>query len=261
MKIGWGLITNRDALWTNVIRGKYRCGNDLMPIINKRRQGSRLWSGIKEIWDTFNDGIEIVQRNTTVVARWKYEKSGVFTTKSAYNLLTQVEDPDDIVWSKLWKVKAPERCKMHVWLMLQGSLITNGFKRDRRLHVTGNCDNCIGDTESILHVSRDCPLARGIWLELGVSIYVQDFWNFDLVTWLKKNICNTTSIANSNWNVLFCITCWLLWIRRNERTHQGTTSSIVEALAEIHGVVRCMPSLFNLTGSHLLLLALVWIHL
>lgn len=38
MKIGWGLITNKDALWAKVVRGKYRCGDDLIPTIDKRRQ-------------------------------------------------------------------------------------------------------------------------------------------------------------------------------------------------------------------------------
>ena len=42
------------------------------------------------------------------------------------------------------------------------------------------------------------------------------------------------------WNILFCIICWLLWRRRNERTHQGITLSVIEALSEIFGIARCM---------------------
>lgn len=33
--VGWGLVTNRDALWSNVLRGKYRCEGDLLPFIDK----------------------------------------------------------------------------------------------------------------------------------------------------------------------------------------------------------------------------------
>ena len=39
---------------------------------------------------------------------------------------------------------------------------------------------------------------------------------------------------------IFCITCWLLGRRRNERVHDGNTLTGAEALAEIYGVARCM---------------------
>ena len=94
-------MTNKDALWTRVVRGKYRCGDDIIPMIDKRRKGSRLWSGVKEVWDTFLNGIEVEQRNVNTVVRWKHEKSGVFSTKSAYSMIIQGEKSEPKVWPKL----------------------------------------------------------------------------------------------------------------------------------------------------------------
>ena len=34
MKVGWGLVNNKDALWARVIRSKYKCGEDLLPNIS-----------------------------------------------------------------------------------------------------------------------------------------------------------------------------------------------------------------------------------
>ena len=162
MKIGWGLMTNKDALWTRVVRGKYRCGDDIIPTIDRRRRGSRLWCGIKKVWDSFINGVEVEQRNESIVVRWKHENNGVFSTRSAYNMITQVEQPEQNFWSKLWKVKAPERCKMHVWLLSQNRLATNGYKKTCGLHVRGDCAACTGEYEDIIHVSGDCSYAREI---------------------------------------------------------------------------------------------------
>ena len=95
-------------------------------------------------------------------------------------MLTHANIEDHNVWPKLWKVKAPERCKMHVWLMSQNRLFTNEFKRERGLHVSGVCDVCLDKGENISHVSRDCPKAREIWLELGVHHDDHEFWNSNI---------------------------------------------------------------------------------
>lgn len=36
MKLGWGLLNNRDALWARVLRSKYKCGVDLLPTVDKK---------------------------------------------------------------------------------------------------------------------------------------------------------------------------------------------------------------------------------
>ena len=37
MKLGWKLMNRRDDLWVKVIRSKYKCGNDLVPVIDHKR--------------------------------------------------------------------------------------------------------------------------------------------------------------------------------------------------------------------------------
>ena len=47
MKLGWGLINRRDALWVKLLREKYGCGSKLLPKINTAMVGSQVWKGIK----------------------------------------------------------------------------------------------------------------------------------------------------------------------------------------------------------------------
>lgn len=86
MKLGWGLVKKRDALWVRIIRDKYKCGEDLIPHINSTSSGSNVWTGIKRTWDKVCDGIIIDQDRNTV--RWKWERSGDFSIKSAYQVVT-----------------------------------------------------------------------------------------------------------------------------------------------------------------------------
>lgn len=48
MKLGWGLCKKKDEFWAQVLRNKYRYGDDLIPKINPKRPGSNVWAGIKK---------------------------------------------------------------------------------------------------------------------------------------------------------------------------------------------------------------------
>lgn len=50
MKLGWGLLTNRDALWVQVLRFKYGCGNLNIPSIKCTSRASHLWRGVCQAW-------------------------------------------------------------------------------------------------------------------------------------------------------------------------------------------------------------------
>ena len=49
-------MNRRDDLWVKVIRSKYKCGNDLVPIIDHKRLGSNNWLDIRNNWnEVMND--------------------------------------------------------------------------------------------------------------------------------------------------------------------------------------------------------------
>ncbi|KAF7840571.1 putative ribonuclease H protein At1g65750 family [Senna tora] len=57
MKLGWRLIDDKDSLWARVIRAKYHCGNDLIPIVKNKMDGSCVWKSICGVWNEMEQGL------------------------------------------------------------------------------------------------------------------------------------------------------------------------------------------------------------
>lgn len=50
LKRGWELISNKDALWVQVLHFKYHCGNLPIPLIKCGTRVSHVWRGICKYW-------------------------------------------------------------------------------------------------------------------------------------------------------------------------------------------------------------------
>ncbi|XP_057451938.1 uncharacterized protein LOC130743727 [Lotus japonicus] len=50
MKLGWGLVSTPDALWARVLRGKYSCGTDHFPVVQRKSRESHVWRAIRVTW-------------------------------------------------------------------------------------------------------------------------------------------------------------------------------------------------------------------
>lgn len=57
MKINWGLVHEPDALWARVLRHKYGCGDNALPIVSHRASESSIWNGVRNTWEDFSCGI------------------------------------------------------------------------------------------------------------------------------------------------------------------------------------------------------------
>lgn len=60
-------MLSREDLRVQIMRAKYKCGDDMLPIIDTNRAGSNLWKGIcnswvkvqQNLWRTIGDGAQI----------------------------------------------------------------------------------------------------------------------------------------------------------------------------------------------------------
>lgn len=57
MKLGWGLIYKPGTLWVRVLRGKYECGEGLIPLVRKKNRESLVWQGIRKTWEPLSKGL------------------------------------------------------------------------------------------------------------------------------------------------------------------------------------------------------------
>ena len=145
---------------------------------------------------------------------WGQTPNGQFTVKSAYTLLTRDENPRPQMGSffrSMWRVVAPERVRMFLWLVANQAIMTNAERHRRHLSGTDLCQVCRGGIETIIHVLRDCPAIKGIWERFVPRMRREAFFRMPLLEWLYKNLCDNNAGGGVPWATIFDLTLWWGW--------------------------------------------------
>ena len=145
-----------------------------MPAIDRKRQGSNVWSGINKAWEHVESGIEV--DSSQGVVRWKYSNSDLFTIKSAYDSIMKEEVSNEKVWGKLWKLPIIQHCKSFLWLAFHNKLLSNEVRLNRNLCADATCKACGDSLESLLHILRDCGATRDLWMSIIKPYFCQRFF-------------------------------------------------------------------------------------
>uniref|UniRef100_A0A2N9GG60 Reverse transcriptase zinc-binding domain-containing protein n=1 Tax=Fagus sylvatica TaxID=28930 RepID=A0A2N9GG60_FAGSY len=101
---------------------------------------------------------------------WKATSSGIFTVKSAYQLaiLTKHESVSGSsstmkqyrkFWKVLWKIKVPDKIKIHLWRACMNALPTGLALHRRRVINDPLCPVCGGEVETPTHALWSCSYA------------------------------------------------------------------------------------------------------
>lgn len=144
---------------------------------------------------------------------WREAKDGRFSVRSAYAFLIKdiVPRPNmEDLYKRVWRVMAPERVRVFLWLVTLQVIMTNMERQRRHLSDNGICQLCKGGDESILHALRDCPAAEGLWKKIVNPSRQQRFFNQTLFEWLYENLANV-SANGDQWPSLFALTVWWCW--------------------------------------------------
>ncbi|CAA7018343.1 unnamed protein product [Microthlaspi erraticum] len=145
---------------------------------------------------------------------WGGSAEGKFTVKSAYSLLTLNESPRQNMeqfWKRVWRVKAPERVRVFLWLVCKQAIMTNVERKRRHLCDSDVCSVCCGGFETILHVLRDCPAMAGIWQRIVPARERSEFFSQSLLVWLFQNLKEETSMNGVPWATQFAMGVWWGW--------------------------------------------------
>ncbi|CAN1845775.1 Putative ribonuclease H protein At1g65750 [Linum perenne] len=150
---------------------------------------------------------------------WGLESSGLFSIKSAYNLICETESrPTSSWWKAVWKWNGPNRIRHFLWLAVRDKLLTNDVRCRRGLCPDAVCSCCGSGNETILHVLRDCEFARDTWLKVGGIELNGNDWQLPLEEWFQLFLAKDKGL-------IFGITCWFLWRTKNERIFAGKADS------------------------------------
>ena len=108
--------------------------------------------------------IKLPRAGAMDVLAWHYEKSGVFSVRSAYRLAVSIqnlartpasssanEGDDWRIWDIIWKANVPQKIKIFGWRVATCTLATKKNKWKRTLEVNSTCNICGNGEEDEFH--------------------------------------------------------------------------------------------------------------
>ena len=123
---------------------------------------------------------------------WHYEKNGLFSVKSAYNLALKLKDSQDKLgqssgdpcgerrlWDLIWKANIPQKIRIFAWRAATNSLAVQTNRVKHHQITSGMCSICGVEDESTFHALVTCSKARALRLALRES------WNIPDEEWFK----------------------------------------------------------------------------
>lgn len=99
------------------------------------------------------------------MAIWEATPDGEFSVKSAYDLLVNEDSSNSNTqsWITIWKWPGTQRARIFFWKVMNGDLITNGYRRSRDMASSSLYPLCGSHDETTLHILRDCYLVDELW--------------------------------------------------------------------------------------------------
>ncbi|KAL0001440.1 hypothetical protein SO802_015221 [Lithocarpus litseifolius] len=139
---------------------------------------------------------------------------------------------NQVVWSKIWKVKTPLKINTFVWKLLHDSLPTFSTLRQRGIPVDSNCAFCNEHEETSTHLFLLCLFSRACWHGSTLAIHSSDFSNISIQQWLTVIMNNHNSKDPTSMNYLpsLFITLWTIWNHRNRVVHEGISPNPMQVI-------------------------------
>jgi hypothetical protein len=106
---------------------------------------------------------------------WFYERSGIFTVRSAYKLAVEAErdeesragssarmDGSRLLYGEIWSANVPSKVRIFAWRLSQDGLVTQVNQKMRTLEKDAICQVCGREDESGHHVVIRCTKAAAL---------------------------------------------------------------------------------------------------
>jgi hypothetical protein len=199
-----------------------------------------------QLWDAL---LEVNLSDDNDQHSWRWEASGSFSTKSAYQAFFNgaiTFEP----WRRLWKSWAPAKCKVFLWLAIRNKCWTADRLAKRGLPHPDNCMFCDQADEDIQHVLVGCVFAREFWYKILASVGLQtcapNQSDEVFADWWRRARKRADKIKRKGLNSLIILGAWILWKHRNACVFEGARPSIQHILQNFS----LERKLWHLAGAH-----------
>lgn len=124
---------------------------------------------------SFND------TSTADEVKWTKNPSGYFSTKSAYELIAdiQTQRQDEGLWKMVWKIKGPQTIRVFLWKLLNNGVFTNVLRVQHLMGSSKICPLCQSSAEELILLFRDCSAISNFWkaaLKADKDTIISSLW-------------------------------------------------------------------------------------
>jgi hypothetical protein len=166
---------------------------------------------------------------------WHYEKSGIFSVRSAYHLAVQLDRADQNqagcstrpdgsrpVFKEIWAAAAPLKVRMFVWRLSQEALTTQTNRKKQTLERDAVCQICGMEEESGYHAVVRCTKAVALRHEMRRHWSLSGELQFQYTgpDWLPQMLSMVDKETKARILLLF----WRVWHLRNDVHGQGRST-------------------------------------
>jgi hypothetical protein len=184
---------------------------------------------------------------------WNFEKSGMFSVRSAYRLAMREKyemgtmgssatpECERTVWKSIWRANIPSKVKVFAWKVVRNGLPTRLNKKYRHLEQESSCLLCGHPEEDCFHAVITCPHARALRKELRKHLALPDELHLRNVgpEWLLAILSRYDDIAADNFLMLILRCCMV----RNSVLQAGEGISIAGSVLLL---MRYVDALFQI---------------
>ncbi|KAH9763649.1 putative ribonuclease H protein [Citrus sinensis] len=166
---------------------------------------------------------------------WGSSNSGVFTTRTTYNLLlgNLVQD-EEVRWKSIWKWRGPHRIRTFLWLVAKERIKCKAELYRRHIGVDMLCMRCGYAVEDTAHALRDCATSRRIWNMLLTGHETADFFTLPIRDWIFANIQGLGNHgSNKEWSCIFGVAIWCIWVARNQLLFEDKVVNVESMVRDI----------------------------
>uniref|UniRef100_A0A803QB69 RNase H type-1 domain-containing protein n=1 Tax=Cannabis sativa TaxID=3483 RepID=A0A803QB69_CANSA len=161
---------------------------------------------------------------------WFKENSGLFTVRSAYQLIQDSkpmngQSDNSGFWRSLWQLKVPPKVKNFLWRACTNCLPTCFQLSLRKVPIEVTCPICHGETETILHILVDCPFSYNCWSTAAIPRVASTATSF--AGWFDDGLKLWTKEDRTGAAML----CWSIWNNRNNSVWNSKQSSVEEVVS------------------------------
>uniref|UniRef100_A0A2N9F2E6 Enoyl reductase (ER) domain-containing protein n=1 Tax=Fagus sylvatica TaxID=28930 RepID=A0A2N9F2E6_FAGSY len=174
---------------------------------------------------------------------WAGTKKGIFTIKSAYDmLLSQAQaseastsfscSGENHLWSSIWSASVPPKIRTFMWRACKDILPTQTKLFDKRCIHTFTCLWCCEEAEAQDHVLWQCEFAQKVWKECPARIPV----HYDQSVTFTEFIVSCFKDLSSPAIEIALTTAWSLWKAQNDLQWDNKCSNVSEICLSAAGL-------------------------